>query len=372
MRRARRRLHPLVISTGAARQRGPQLVISTGASRQGGGAEKPPRHPSTPSCPDSFRASPAVGCLAGVVDGRNKSGHDEEGSGGGEISPLRASRSGRNDELEGRAAPAFAGRAPPGRPPFRHGRRRPAIHAFLFWAPEKTRGWSAFADHDAGRTRRRPPSNSSFRPEPRVSAAPNSSFRPEPPVREAERRNLPATPPHRHARPCSGHLRRSGASRASWMAGTSPAMTKGGAAAARFLRFALRAPVEMTRWKEGRPPPSRGQARPTVPPFVMVGGGRPSTLFCFGRPKKLVDGRPSPTMTRGERGGAHPHSRHFDRSRASARPPTRHFDRSLPSGRRSGETSPPPLHTVMPGPVPGISGGRVPRGRRGWPEQVRP
>ena len=118
-----------------------------------------------------------------------------------------------------------------------------------------------------------------------------------------------------------------------------------GVAGTRFLRFALRAPVEMTRDGKGGPRLRGDRLGRPSPPFVMVGEGRPSPLFCFGRRKKLVDGRPSPTMTREERGGAHPPTRRFGRSRASPRPShPRHFDRS----RRVSAPLPPPSFRPQP------------------------
>ena len=102
------------------------------------------------------------------------------------------------------------------------------IHVILFPAPEKTRGWSAFADHDEGEERGAPPTPVNF-DRSRASARPPPSFRPEP----ARRVGGAEKPPCRSSTPScpapgtspggSGHLRLHGP----WMAGTSPAMTRG-------------------------------------------------------------------------------------------------------------------------------------------------
>ena len=62
-------------------------------------------------------------------------------------------------------------------PPSRHGRRRPTIHV-LFFCPtaSKTRGWSAYADHDGGGTVRHEPDTPRRFPE-RLSASRLSSNR---------------------------------------------------------------------------------------------------------------------------------------------------------------------------------------------------
>ena len=68
--------------------------------------------------------------------------------------------------------------------PPRHGRRRPTIHAFLSFRPaRKTRGWSAFADHDgrAGRMRARRDGATGAVVDPRHANRPLSSNRDKPP-----------------------------------------------------------------------------------------------------------------------------------------------------------------------------------------------